>query len=139
LSLINYGITLNNNPTVEDLWNSTPVWGYPYISSGARVGPIAAPLINGALGQDVAGLGAYSLWNKHLYTTVSVYRSVACRIIWHTSELIIWRTGPESRMKLCGAGIFAPDSKLPTLLWISAAYARNDSVPDNPNKNVPTN
>jgi hypothetical protein len=42
-------------------------------------------------------------------------------------------------MKLCGAGIFGPDSKLPPLLWISAAYARNDSVPDNPNKNVPTN
>jgi len=24
-----YGITLNNNPTVEDLWNSTPAWGFP--------------------------------------------------------------------------------------------------------------
>jgi len=27
-----YGITLNNNPTVEDLWNSTPAWGYPFIA-----------------------------------------------------------------------------------------------------------
>ena len=24
-----YGITLNNNPGVEDLWNSTPAWGFP--------------------------------------------------------------------------------------------------------------
>ena len=28
-----YGLTLNNNPTVEDLWNSTPAWGYPWIAS----------------------------------------------------------------------------------------------------------
>jgi len=26
---IDYGITLNNNPTVQDLWNSTPAWGFP--------------------------------------------------------------------------------------------------------------
>jgi hypothetical protein len=46
---------------------------------------------------------------------------------------------PEPGMKLCGAGIFGRDSKFPTLLRISAAYARNGSAPDNPNKNVPTN
>jgi hypothetical protein len=39
------------------------------------VGPIASPLINGALGQDVAGLGGYGLWNSHLYADVTVYRS----------------------------------------------------------------
>jgi hypothetical protein len=70
-----YGITLNNNPTVEDLWNSTPAWGFPWISSDSGVGPLASPLIAGALGQDVAGLGAYSMWNDHLYTDVTVYRS----------------------------------------------------------------
>lgn len=72
---LDYGITLNNNPTVEDLWNSVPAWGYPFSSSSARVSPIAAPLINGALGQDVAGLGGYSMWNNHLYTAVSLYRT----------------------------------------------------------------
>ncbi len=70
-----YGITLNNNPTVEDVWNSTPAWGFPWISSASGVGPIASPLINGSLGQDVAGLGGYSLWNEHLYTDITVYRS----------------------------------------------------------------
>lgn len=70
-----YGITLNNNPTVEDLWNSTPAWGFPYISSGATTKPIATPILNGALGQDVAGLGGYNLWNRHLYTAFSLYRS----------------------------------------------------------------
>jgi hypothetical protein len=70
-----YGVTLNNNPTVEDVWNSTPAWGFPWISSDSGVSPLASPLINGALGQDVAGLGAYSMWNDHLYTDVTVYRS----------------------------------------------------------------
>jgi hypothetical protein len=70
-----YGITMNNNPTVEDLWNSTPAWGFPWISSAAAVGPIASPVINGGLAQDVAGIGAYNMWNNHLYTNVSLYRS----------------------------------------------------------------
>jgi hypothetical protein len=70
-----YGITLNNNPTVEDLWNSTPAWGFPWISTASGVDPIASPIIQGALGQDVAGVGGYSMWNNHLYTALTLYRS----------------------------------------------------------------
>ena len=70
-----YGITLNNNPTIEDLWNSTPAWGFPWVSSGAANSPIAATVINGALGGDVAGVGGYSMWNNHLYTAITAYRS----------------------------------------------------------------
>lgn len=70
-----YGVTLNNNPTVEDVWNSTPAWGFPWISSASGVSPIASPVINGGLGGDVAGVGGYSLWANHLYTDLSVYRS----------------------------------------------------------------
>jgi len=72
---LDYGITLNNNPSVEDLWNSTPAWGFPWISTASGVDPIASPLINGGLGQDVAGVGAYQMWNNHLYANVTVYRS----------------------------------------------------------------
>ncbi len=72
---LDYGITINNNPTVQDLWNSTPAWGFPWISSPSAVGPLAAPIITGALGQDVGGLGGYSMWNDHLYTELTVYRS----------------------------------------------------------------
>lgn len=72
---LDYGVILNNNPTVEDPWNSTPAWGFPWVSSDSAPTPIASPVINGALAQDVAGLGAYSMWNHHLYTDLSVYRS----------------------------------------------------------------
>lgn len=70
-----YGVTLNNNPTVEDLWNNTPAWSFPYVSSDAAPGPVAATLIDGALAQDVAGAGAYAMWNDHLYGAVTGYRS----------------------------------------------------------------
>jgi hypothetical protein len=70
-----YGLTLNNNPTVEDLWNSTPAWGYPFIAPNGAPTPTAAPLINGALGQDVAGLGAYTMWDQHVYFAGTLYRS----------------------------------------------------------------
>jgi hypothetical protein len=72
---LDYGITLNNNPSVQDVWNSTPAWGFPWISSEASIGPIAGALIDGTLGGDVAGAGVYSMWNKHLYTEISAYRS----------------------------------------------------------------
>ena len=40
-----YGLTLNNSPTVEDVWNSTPAWGYPWLSSDSAPSPSAQPLI----------------------------------------------------------------------------------------------
>ncbi|QUD89710.1 hypothetical protein [Phenylobacterium montanum] len=54
------GASLNNNPTVQDAWNTTPAWGYPYTSSGMAPGPAASPLINGALAQTSLGATAYA-------------------------------------------------------------------------------
>jgi hypothetical protein len=70
-----YGLTLNNNPTVEDLWNSTPAWGFPFIANDSAPTPTAAPIINGRLALDVAGLGAYTMWDQHLYVAGTIYRS----------------------------------------------------------------
>jgi hypothetical protein len=70
-----YGLDVNNNPTVEDLWNSTPAWGFPWVASDFAPTPAASPIINGGLGQDVAGFGGYAMWNGHLYLAATVYRS----------------------------------------------------------------
>ncbi len=70
-----YGITVNNSPTVQDVWNSTPVWGFPFGSSGVAPAPSGSPLINEGLAQSVAGIGTYALWDDHLYGELSVYRS----------------------------------------------------------------
>ena len=70
-----YGVTLNNNPSVQDIWNSTPAWSFPYASSAVAPTPAAATLIEGGLAQNVAGLGAYGLWDNLIYGEVSLYRS----------------------------------------------------------------
>ncbi len=56
------GLTLNNNPTVSDVSNTTPAWGFP---AGTPAGdtvltPAASPQING-LGGQVAGPGGVFL------------------------------------------------------------------------------
>ena len=70
-----YGITFNNNPSVEDLWNDTPAWGFPWVNSDVAVSPSAAALVNGSLAQDVAGIGGYGMWDDHFYFAGTIYRS----------------------------------------------------------------
>jgi hypothetical protein len=70
-----YGLTLNNNPTVQDLWNTTPAWGFPFIGSDAAPGPAASTLIDGGLGQSALGLGGYGMFGNLVYAEFSVYRS----------------------------------------------------------------
>lgn len=70
-----YGVTINNNPTVEDLWNNTPAWGFPFVSTDVAPSPTAATLIDGGLAQDVAGIGGYGMLAGHLYGDFTIYRS----------------------------------------------------------------
>ena len=70
-----YGVTLNNNPAVQDLWNTTPAWGFPFIGSEGAPGGAASTLIDGGLSQNVLGLGGYTMIGKLAYAELSVYRS----------------------------------------------------------------
>ena len=69
------GLTLNNNPSVQDVWNTTPAWAYPFYSPGiiGTPGPSAATVIDGMFAQTSAGLGAYLWWDRHLYAELSMY------------------------------------------------------------------
>ncbi|HEY6896774.1 MAG TPA: hypothetical protein VI279_05890 [Rhodocyclaceae bacterium] len=68
-----FGATLNNNPTVQDVWNSVPAWGYNVVPGSS--GPGITPLLAGGLAQNVAGAGGYLFWNKTLYAELSSYRT----------------------------------------------------------------
>jgi hypothetical protein len=72
-----WGLQINNNPTVQDVWNTTPAWGFPYASSSVAPAPAAGTVIDGALAQQVGGLGAYAYWNNLIYGEVTVYRTAA--------------------------------------------------------------
>src|SRR5579864_6046954 len=69
------GATLHNNPTVQDVWNSTSAFGFPFTVSPLASFPSAKAQLNGALAQQVAGLGGYLFWQKTLYGEVSLYRT----------------------------------------------------------------
>ncbi|HUZ45535.1 MAG TPA: cytochrome C [Terriglobia bacterium] len=71
-----YGFTFNNNPTVEDLWNDTPAWGFPWIGPDQTPAPMAGTLIDGGLAQDVGGVGTFAMWDDHLYGAAAIYRSM---------------------------------------------------------------
>jgi len=72
-----YGLPLNNNPTMQDVWNTVPAWRFPFASSEVAPTPLAAPLLDGALAQQVAGLGGYAMYNGLFYAEYGAYRSAA--------------------------------------------------------------
>ena len=70
-----YGLTLNNNPSMQDLWNTTPAWGFPFVASSVAPSPTAASQIEGAFAQQVVGLGAYAMWDQTVYAEFTTYRT----------------------------------------------------------------
>jgi hypothetical protein len=70
-----YGVTLHNNPTVQDVWNTAPAWSYPFTSPALAPRATAATLIDGRLAQSVLGLGTYVLADNVLYAEISGYAS----------------------------------------------------------------
>lgn len=69
------GATLNNSPTVQDVWNTVPMWGFPYRSSPIGVMSPARPVIDMTLASQVAGLGVYTWINGRYYLEASAYRT----------------------------------------------------------------
>ncbi len=76
-----FGVTLNNNPTVQDPFNTTAVWRFPFTASDLGPAPAVAPLIDGGLGQGVLGATAYALWDGSFYGEIGGYRSLSASTI----------------------------------------------------------
>jgi hypothetical protein len=72
---LTYGISLNNNPTTQDLWNTTPAWGFPYTGTAVQPGVGAKALIDGGLSSQVGGATAYTMVNNLLYLEAGAYGS----------------------------------------------------------------
>lgn len=72
-----YGITANNNPTVQDVWNTTPAWSFPYAVSTILGPQQPATIIEGAFAAHVGGVGAYTFINDLLYLEVTGYKTLS--------------------------------------------------------------
>ncbi|MGO9547627.1 MAG: cytochrome C [Rhodomicrobium sp.] len=77
-----YGVTANNNPTVQDVWNSTPAWAFPYIASEVAPTPAAATMLGGSTwAQRVGGAGAYVWIDNMFYAELSAYGALDPRTL----------------------------------------------------------
>jgi len=95
-----WGVTLNNGPTVQDVWATGGASGLPSTAFGIPYFPIpanlaapfmAAPAIL-TLGTNSAGLGAYVFYDDSLYLELSGYRSAKPGVLRldNTPENIAW-------------------------------------------------
>ena len=73
-----YGLNVNNGPTVQDVWNTTPAWGFPYIASTlAPAFALPQTQIENGWGGRSVGTGGYVFLNDMLYLEGSVYNNLS--------------------------------------------------------------
>jgi hypothetical protein len=73
-----WGLTLNNNPSISDPWNTAPAWmqyvpvpspsSYQFIDGNSPYPGLAA-------GGNIAGLTLYGFWNQHFFAELGAYGS----------------------------------------------------------------
>ncbi len=96
-----WGISLNNNPTVQDPWNSTPAWQSPFDQRSATApAPGAATMIDGGLADaGVAGASVYFYFNDSIYAELGAYHSApAVAQIDSTSTSVVDGLAPYWRL-----------------------------------------
>jgi hypothetical protein len=69
-----FGVSLNNAPTLTDVWNSTPMWSFPHVDS-AGVMPAASTMLDMQLNSQVGGVTAYALFDDLVYAEAGFYRT----------------------------------------------------------------
>jgi len=72
-----WGISVNNNPTVSDLFNSAPAWMFPYMAGELAPGGDAAPNIFDGLGGQSIGATFYLDLDSHWYLEAGGYKSLS--------------------------------------------------------------
>jgi hypothetical protein len=75
------GVSFNNNPTVQDVWNTIGAWRFPYHvrrlerPQGGRA--MTATSIEGGFSRRSLGLGGYAFLDDLIYVELSGYRSLS--------------------------------------------------------------
>ncbi len=69
-----WGFLGNNNPTMQDVWNTVPAWVYPWVPVDISFGP-PGTMIEGTFAQRAYGAGTYVWVNNMFYAELSAYRA----------------------------------------------------------------
>ena len=87
------GRSINNGPTVQDPFNSTPVWMFPFASSALAPTPTAQTLLGGRqLVGNSLGITAYGWYNSSLYLEAGGYETYGPTLLSWTGNAL----GPGS-------------------------------------------
>ncbi len=70
-----WGVTLNNGPTTQDVWNAAPMWSFPHLADATELMSSANPLLDMGLARKAGGIGLYGFWDNTLYAELSFYRT----------------------------------------------------------------
>lgn len=80
------GLDVNNGPTVQDPYNSTYAWGYPFVASALVPVPTAQPLLaNGLIGNSV-GATVYAWYDRSLYVEAGLYNTYGPSLLSYTGN-----------------------------------------------------
>lgn len=71
------GIDLNNGPSFEDVWNSTPGYSWPYVENDAPATPEIPFMASDPVLTNVVGLGGYTYWNNQFYAYAGFYQAAS--------------------------------------------------------------
>ncbi|MGO9943636.1 MAG: hypothetical protein ACLPIC_12840 [Rhodoblastus sp.] len=71
-----WGLTANDVPTMQDVWNTTPVWSSPFITSAFSLSPVANTMIQSFGPGQTLGGGGYLFLNDTWYAELSAYGSL---------------------------------------------------------------
>ncbi len=131
-----FGLSLNNNPSLADPWNTAPAWIQYVPTQFGVTGPDATPIIS-QLGTQAAGISGYAFLNKTLYVEVAGYQTANGAL-----SFLSQGTANADQTKLKGVNPYlrvalshdwGPHSAMVGMLAMNAAI-----YPDNLNPGGPT-
>lgn len=72
---VRVGLSVNNGPTVQDPYNSTFAWIFPFATSALAPTPTAQPLLAGGLIGNSIGSTVYAWYDHRLYLEAGLYNT----------------------------------------------------------------
>jgi len=72
---IQAGISINNGPMVQDPYNTTYAWNFPFIGSQLAPTPSAGTILNGPLLGNTLGVTAYAWIDQSLFLEAGAYET----------------------------------------------------------------
>ena len=80
------GLDINNGPTVQDPYNSSYAWGYPFVGSALVPVPTAQPLLASGLIGNSVGATVYAWYDRSLYLEAGLYNTYGPSLLSYTGN-----------------------------------------------------